>query len=482
MSQKASTIPALFQARVTATPDAVALQEFDAESGTLRNPCTWRAWADASTDVAGALVSWGGMRGEAVAILAANRLLWPIADVGVVMAGLVPVGIETGASVARIRAILEDCGARVVIVDTTWQLARVRSALDGFVRPPLIVAAVDESALAATAPDGDTGGAVTWSAWLARGRHALVDGSNVFTQVARRGAVASSDDLAMLIYSAQPEGTVRGARLPHRYVVESARSIRDTLGITAGDSSLAFVPFADIAERIFGLYTRIVCGMTATLVDDPARVGDAGRLARPTIFGGLPHSYAALYEALLGARSACDDAGGRRWDRALELGRDRAALHHRGDALPASLEREWRSAGDGIRAILERFFGDAVRLATSGGGTLPIEVAEYLEACGVAVLGSYGRTEQLCIAFNRPERYRHDSVGLAMPGTSIRIAGDGEILVRRSALTFDGYHRRPAESAAAWTEDGNWLRTGDHGTLDAEGFLRVVARGNGGAR
>lgn len=480
MSQKASTIPALFHARVTATPDAVALQEFDAASGTLHNRCTWRAWADASTDVAGALVSWGGMRGEAVAILAANRLLWPIADVGVVMAGLVPVGIETGASVARIRAILEDCGARVVIVDTTRQLARVRRALDGFVRPPLIVAAVDESELAAA--NGDTGGAVTWSAWLARGRHALVDGSNVFTQVARRGAVASADDVAMLVYTAEDGGAVRGVRLPHRYVVESARSIRDTLGITAGDSSLAFLPFADVAERIFGLYTRIVCGMTATLVDDPGRVGDAGRLARPTIFGALPRWYVSLYEALLGARAACDDAGGRRWDRALELGRDRAALRHRGDALPVSLEREWRSAGDGIRAILERFFGDAVRLATSGGAALPVEVAEYLEACDVAVLGSYGRTEQFCIAFNRPERYRHDSVGLAMPGTNIRIAADGEILVRRSALTFDGYHRRPAESAAAWTDDGHWLRTGDHGTLDAEGFLRLAARGDEGGR
>jgi len=94
----------------------------------------------------------------------------------------------------------------------------------------------------------------------------------------------------------------------------------------------------------------------------------------------------------------------------------------------------------------------------------------------VPVLGAYGQTEHLCAAFNRPGHYRHDSVGVAMPGTTIRIGDDGEVQLHRSALTFSGYHGRPEESRAAFTDDGEWLRTGDLGTLDADGFLRITGR------
>ncbi len=122
------------------------------------------------------------------------------------------------------------------------------------------------------------------------------------------------------------------------------------------------------------------------------------------------------------------------------------------------------------------FFGPRLRLATSGGAALPIEVAEYLDACGLTILGAYGQTEHLCGTFNRPECYRHDAVGLAMPGTMLRISEEGEVQFWRSALTFSGYHERPAETREAFTDDGAWLRTGDLGVVGADGFLRITGR------
>jgi long-chain acyl-CoA synthetase len=126
--------------------------------------------------------------------------------------------------------------------------------------------------------------------------------------------------------------------------------------------------------------------------------------------------------------------------------------------------------------VLADYLGTRVRLATSGGATLPVEVADYLDATGLAVLGAYGQTEHLCVAFHRPACYDTETVGSPMPGTEIRIDGDGEVLVRRNALTFAGYHGKPDATTEAFTEDGEWLRTGDLGELTSEDRLRLTGR------
>jgi long-chain acyl-CoA synthetase len=144
--------------------------------------------------------------------------------------------------------------------------------------------------------------------------------------------------------------------------------------------------------------------------------------------------------------------------------------------VPASLERDWQEAVLPIRGWLGGWVGRSLRLATSGGATLPPAVAETLDAAGLTVLGAYGLTEHLCVAFNRPDRYAFDAVGTPMPGTEVRVAPDGELLVRRSALTFSGYHGLGAESAAAFTDGGEWLLTGDLAALDAQRVLRITGR------
>jgi long-chain acyl-CoA synthetase len=163
------------------------------------------------------------------------------------------------------------------------------------------------------------------------------------------------------------------------------------------------------------------------------------------------------------------------WDRTVQLGITRSRLLQAGAPVPPTLEAEWRQVGEPVFARARARFGGRMRLATSGGAVLPREVAEYLDALGITVLGAYGLTEHLCVAMNRPDAYRFDTAGPAMPGTELRIAADGEILVRRGELTFAGYLGRPAESAAAFTPDG-WLLTGDLGALEPDGSLRITGR------
>ncbi|MCC6773701.1 MAG: AMP-binding protein [Gemmatimonadaceae bacterium] len=490
MTHVEGTIPALFSARVAASGAAPALREFDAATLAVVRPLSWGEWYEASLDVAVALVEAGCARGTSCAILAGNTLLWPIAEVGAVLAGMVTVGIYPTASAAQVRALLADADVCVVVVDSALQLAKVREATSGWERPLLVLAR--DGALVSpggpgvplTSPGSALGSApasslvreLDWAAFVARGALARRDDPELFLRVRERWDVLSPDETAMLVYTSGSTGLPKGARLSHRYVVESARSIRDTLGLASHDSSLSFLPFSHASERIFGLYTRIACGMLATLVEDPGLVWAASVAAEPTLFGGMPRFFEKVHAGLLAARADAAPADALRWDAAVALGRERARLRQDDAEVPEALERAWREGLSVITPVVARSFGPRLRLATSGGAALPLEVAEYLDACGVTVLGAYGQTEQLCATFNRPHRYRHDSVGYVMPGSMLRIADDGEVQLWRSALTFSGYHRRADETTAAFTDDGRWLRTGDLGAIDGAGFLRLTGR------
>ncbi|HEV7588049.1 MAG TPA: AMP-binding protein, partial [Longimicrobium sp.] len=233
--------------------------------------------------------------------------------------------------------------------------------------------------------------------------------------------------------------------------------------------------FCHAAERMFGLYTRIVAGMEAALVPDHTCVWQAADAYGPTLFGGLPRFYEKAYEALHAEHLRATGPAREAWDRTVELGTERSKRMQASRHVPTALEEEWSRVGEPLFRRARGFFGGRVRRATSGGAVLPAEVAEFLDALGITVLGAYGLTEHLCVAMNRPDAYRFDTAGPAMPGTEMRIAADGEILVRRNDLSFAGYRGRPEETESAFTADG-WLLTGDLGELLEDGSLRVTGR------
>jgi long-chain acyl-CoA synthetase len=409
-------VPELLANAARERPDATAFRSLP-EGGSARpERWSWGAWATASRRVAAALVDDGLEPGGTVAIFAGNRPVWPVADLGTMEAGLKTVGLYPSSSSAQIAGILRDSGAAVAVVDTPQRLARVREVRD---RAPELRTVVCVDAC----PEGVTG----WNDWLEAGEMAA-GREAVRKELIRRRERTTPDDVAALIYTSGSTGEPKGAQISHRYLLTSAASIRQTLDLSSDDTTLSFLPFCHAAERVFGLYTRLLCRMEAGLVEDPRRVWDAARAYHPTLFGGLPRFWEKVHEGI--------EAGGDVTD----------------------------------------FLGDRLRLATSGGATLPETVSEELAREDVTVLGAYGLTEHLCVAFNRPDRHDLATSGPPMPGTELRLAEDDEILVRRSALTFSGYLGRPEATREAFTADGRWLRTGDLGELTPEGFLKVVGR------
>jgi long-chain acyl-CoA synthetase len=466
MAESAASIFLERAARYGERPALCAL----AAGGAARDErLSWAGWRREAECFAAALLLDGVRPGDRVAVFAGNRMLWPVSDLGIQLAGAVGVGVYPTSAPGQVREVLADAGAGVAVVDTAERLRALLSVRDAL--PDLRTIICQDAVDLAHAG----GGVVPWGGWQARGAGVL-DVGDAASELARRVEGQSPDDVALLIYTSGSTGTPKGAAISHRYLLGSALSIQQVLGLSDTDTALSFLPYCHAAERVFGLYTRIVCGMGAGLVEDHGRIWSAARDFAPTLFGGLPRHFEKAFEQLRAEQLATSGEPRARWDRAESLGRQRSLLRRAGAAVPAALEDEWRRVGRPYFARLRSLFGGRLRTATSGGAALPAEVAEYLDALGLTVLGAYGLTEHLCVAFNRPERYAFDSAGPPMPGTELRFAGDGEILLRRGPLTFSGYHGRPDETAEAFTPDGEWLRTGDLGTLDARGGLRITGR------
>ncbi|HSU12746.1 AMP-dependent synthetase/ligase [Longimicrobium sp.] len=457
-----TTAARAFLDRAARHPGRAAYRALAAGGAPRDAAMTWGAWAADARRFAAALVADGVKPGESVAILAGTGTLWPVADLGVLLAGGVSVGIYPTSAPAQVRQILADCAARALVVDDAEQLAKALAARDDLPHLRTLVAV-----------DAFAEGVIGWDAWLERGGEALAAGAGA--EIDRRVASASPGDTAVLIYTSGSTGEPKGAELSHRNLLASAASIVEALGLTERDTTLSFLPFCHAAERVFGLYTRIACGMEAALVPDHTRVWEAARVYAPTLFGGLPRFYEKAYEALHAEHTASAGEGRARWDRVVQLGVTRSRLVQARAFVPPTLEQEWRELGAPLFERARTLFGGRIRRATSGGAALPREVAEYLDALGITVLGAYGLTEHLCVAMNRPDAYRFDAAGQAMPGTEIRVAEDGEILVRRGELSFSRYHGRPRASEEAFTQDG-WLLTGDLGELLDDGALRVTGR------
>ncbi|MBU6365168.1 MAG: AMP-binding protein [Gemmatimonadetes bacterium] len=408
-------------------PDALAWAVYPAGHAHPVRRVTWGDWARAVDVAAAALLREGVAPGDRVAVFAGNRLLWPVLDLALQQLRAVGVGVYPSSTAVQVAQLLEDCAPVLVVADSADRCALVREAARRLGWPAEAVRLVTDDAVP---------GVPTFEAWCAAGGAALRHDAALAAQLRARAEAVAADDLAALIYTSGSTGAPKGAMITHRCLAASAASVTAVLGLTAGDRALAFLPFSHAAERMFGQGTRLAAGMATALVEDPADLFAVCADFGPTLVGGLPRIFERVYERTEVAR---------------------------------------RTGGD-PRAALAELLGPRVRLATSGGAPLPSSVAEALGALGCPIVGAYGQTEHLCVAMNRPAAPRTDVVGPPMPGTEVRVAEDGELLVRRSALTFSGYWGRPEESAAAFTSDGVWLRTGDRAVVDATGALTITGR------
>jgi long-chain acyl-CoA synthetase len=425
----------------------------DAPAGAAYLEETAGGWRPVSRDeaaerveaLAHGLLARGLRHGDRVAILSQTRLEWILLDWAVMSIGAVVVGLYPTSTPKECEYILEHCEAVLAFTEDDEQTRKLVSVRGGL---PTLREIIPFDWLEKLESDGR----------LAKHLHPHP---------------VEEDDLATLIYTSGTTGPPKGCMLTHRNLVTAA--IRVVEGMNQpGDVVLLFLPLAHSYGRL-AHQAATHRGATVALVADVARVPEALTAVRPTVLPAVPRVYEKVHANTLGE---IERAGGLRkrignW--ALGIGARVSRARRDGTSVTGLLALQLRLADRLVFAKVRERLGGRLRVGVSGAAPLSPEVMEFFHALGVPVIEGYGLTETASSAtVNAPTDFRIGTVGRPVEGAEIQLADDGEILIRSNSV-FAGYYKEPEATAAALTDDG-WLRTGDVGEIDAEGFLRITDR------
>ncbi len=446
----ARTVPDLMMEALERGPDLRSI--YWCEGGTWRSQTRSESVAQVS-GIARGLAERGVGRGVAVAILSNTRPEWAAVDLAILSLRGVTVGIYPTLLPDQIAYQLRHSGVALAIVedaDQAERLASVRDQVPSLEEIVVIEPTAGWPSLSELAGPADLG-------WLRE-----------------RVAEVEPDDVATHIYTSGTTGKPKAAVLLHRNFVGVVEATRDLATLGPEDRGVIWLPLAHSLQR-FASYRGLLEDGEGWYAESIDKLPEALLAARPTVLASVPRMLEKIHHR---AHVAVAERGGlakRLFDRAFAIGHRRLAYLERGAPVPGLLELRWRFWNRLVFRKVRARMGGALRLLVSGGAALNPVVARWFGAMGVIVLEGWGLTETCAPATcNREDAFRIGTVGRPVPGVELRIAEDGEILVRGPGV-FQGYHADPEASAACMTDDG-WFRTGDIGTIDAEGFLRITDR------
>src|SRR5919199_5425100 len=417
-------------------------------------PGAWRevSWADAARavdELAHGLLSLGVRKGEAFGLLASTRLEWVLFDFALALVGAVGAPAYATGSARETVHILEHSDAVGVLVEHEEQQAKVEGV---GLRHVLSFADLD--------------------GLRARGREHAREPPRAVEEAA---AGIADDDLFTFIYTSGTTGPPKGCMIRHRNyhaMVDSALAIDDWA--RPDDVMLLYLPLAHNFGRLMHLQNARA-GITTAFCPDPLRVREALLEVRPTILPSVPRLYEKVHSAILSQFDELTGLRRRIVDWALDVGRRASPPRQRGERLRGRLALEHRLADRLVYSKVKAELGGRLRVGISGGAPLAREIGELFHALDMLVLEGWGQTECTTAAtVNRPTRFRFGTVGLPMPNVELRLDDDGEVLVR-SPTIFAGYWKDPEATREVLPDDG-WLRTGDVGELDEDGFLTLTDR------
>ena len=459
------TICSLFQEQVVKHGDHPALLTKRDGAWT---PVTWRQYGERVRAAALGLMELGLQPGQAVALLSGTREEYNVADLGVTHAGGITVTLYQTLAPAQVAYIVDHSEAVLAFVESAAQaekFVRIRGEIPR-VRRLILFEGAD-------AFPGEPW-VLGFNALLARGAALARSAGAAFE--ARHRAVAP-DQLVTIIYTSGTTGPPKGVMLTHGQVCRAQESSHRRLHPEPGGRSIGYLPMAHLAERNLSLWGAIRAARTIHFCPAIDRLGEALTEVRPNLFFGVPRVWEKMHAALLaGIEAEPDPASKAAVRQALEVGQRAVALEQTGQPVPADLAEARRRADAAVfRRLRERLGLDEVKIAASGAAPIAAEVLRFFHAIGIPILEVYGQTEGCAVGtIVRPDRIKIGTVGLAYPGVELRLAEDGEILVRAGHV-FAGYYKDPDLTREAVDADG-WLHSGDIGRLDANGFLTIVDR------
>ncbi|NHA68926.1 AMP-dependent synthetase/ligase [Phycicoccus flavus] len=464
LERRAQSVGHLFRDRVAASADRPAfLHAVPSGDGEDWVTVTWREADEVVRELGAGIIALGVEPEDRVAIASGTRYEWALADLAIMVAGAATTTIYPTTIADDVAFILSDSGTKVVFAENAEQLEKLRSIRD---RAP----GVGKVVLMEGAPDGDD-----WTLTLDElrrlGREYL-DGDP--GAVDARIDATRADQLATIIYTSGTTGRPKGVRLPHSCWTYEGAAVEAIDIIREDDLQYLWLPLAHVFGK--NLLTLPLQIGFATAIDGRIdKIVDNLAVVKPTFMGAAPRIFEKAYARV---QMMMEEEGGLKlklFRAASDTGRQVSELRERGEAPSGLLARKHAVLDKLVGSKIRDRFGGNVRFFISGSAALNQDVARWFDGMGMLVAEGYGLTETSAASFvNRIRAYRYGTVGWQLPGIDVRIAEDGEVLLRGPG-NMEGYHNNPEATAETIDADG-WLHTGDIGELDERGFLRITDR------
>ena len=410
---------------------------------------------------------FGLNQGDRVALVADSCPEWTITDLAILTAGAVTVPIYPTLAAGQMKRILADCAARLVIVSDEIQAEKVRSVRSELPNLEAIVVIEQEAKciknenehLLASVAKG--------------GRDRLVSENGLETRFRDAAQSISPDAIATIIYTSGTTGEPKGVMLTHQNLLSNLHAVSQVIPISSDDTALSFLPLSHSLERMV-LYKYLYSGVTVAFAESLETIKRDLLAVRPTVMSGVPRVYEKVHARVLESVSQASSIRQLLFRWALRVGRLRSNASLSGKSIPLHVRLQHFFADRLVFSKIRSVTGGRLREIISGGAPLGDETAEFFFAIGLPITEGYGLTETAPVLTVNPKgRWRIGTVGIAIPGVTLRIADDGEVLARGPNI-MAGYYKMQ-EATQAVLRDG-WFHTGDIGTLDEDGYLTITDR------
>jgi long-chain acyl-CoA synthetase len=450
---EAPTVAEAFVRTVRAHPDRVALRTRGGE-----REYTWGEYGELVDRFALGLRALGLSRGDTIALLLTNRPEFHFADAAAVSLGATPFSLYQTLAPDQIAYQLTDSEARIVVTEPAF--------LEGVLKAQASVAGLD-NVVVVDRESGD--GLLSFDELLAS--------EGDVEDISRARRAVEPADLLTLIYTSGTTGPPKGVQITHGNMMGAVHALREAIDFPEGSRVVSYLPMAHIAERATGHYLPTVLGHTVTCCPNPREVIAYLPEIRPTWFFAVPRIWEKLkagLEAMVEAEQDPDRKRALEW--ALDVGHKKVRLEREGREVPAELAEESRKADQLVLSKIRSQLGlDQAEVLYAGAAPTPLAVLEFFHAIGIPVAELWGLSESCgCGSVNLPGKIKLGTVGQVTPGMELKLAEEGEILIRGPQI-MKGYRNMPDQTNDAIDADG-WLHTGDIGELDDEGYLKIVDR------
>ncbi|MBA3821192.1 MAG: long-chain fatty acid--CoA ligase [Deltaproteobacteria bacterium] len=465
INRKTKSIAQLLATRVQETPEREAYRYPVGDAGSEWRSMTWRQAGERVKAMAAGLLSLGVNREDRVGILSNTRVEWLLCDLGILSAGGATTTVYPSSTAEDCAYILADSETRFVFTEDLSQLKKLVAHRGEMPKLEKVIL-IDGSPEAK-----DKAWVMTLAELEAAGAERLAKDPRAVDDVV---AGIQPAQLATLIYTSGTTGKPKGVRLLHECWAYTADAMESTGLIASDDVQYLWLPMSHSFGKVL-MAGHIASGSVCAVDGRIPKIVENLAVVKPTIMAGVPRIFEKVYNKILeGAKQ-----GGLKqkiFEWALETGKAGSKVRQQGKEPGGMLAFKLRLADKLVFSKVKNRFGGRIKYFISGSAPLSRDIAEFFHACGILILEGYGLTESSAASFvNRPSKYAFGSVGVPMPGTELKLAReDGEILMKSPGI-MNGYHNLPDQTAEALTEDG-WLRTGDIGEVDEQGFLRITDR------